>query len=200
MQPFDAAWALLKMTGAERRHFNYLGTLPSWEGDRDMGTFQRKNPISGKIRKYPFYRSTGKNSDEPGSWKHFHGLTTHPEEIEHWANNLNGTSKVTPHRGWVIKPQIPGHGLTNTRYLEQSEDPKAVRYGSLGIEDYSGWMNQKVGKLKFDKQYKNMEEMNQALIDDGALFMHNMARGVEQPPSPPQPGSLQAQGSQPQEQ
>tara|TARA_R110002012_G_C11604572_1_gene607634 strand:+ start:1005 stop:1583 length:579 start_codon:yes stop_codon:yes gene_type:complete len=192
MRPFDAAWALLKSALDDKRRFQYLGT----GGTRDIGFFERTNPVSGKVSKYPFYRSSGKNSGEPGSWKHFHGVTTHPEEVEYYAPNTGELNTTTPSKGWVIKPQLPGHGLTSMQYFEQADITKPERYGHRGIEDYSNWLNENIGDTKFNEQYMNAEQINQALIDSGALYMHNMARGVQQPPPPPQPGSLQAQGSQ----
>lgn len=209
MHPFDAAWSILKAIRVPPiRNFEYLGTHRTFDREgnpvfRDVGVMVNINAVTGKVDRFPFYRSSGRNSGEAGSWKPFRGVTTQPKEVELFGNQPqlleDGRSqavrfKHTPNQGWFIKPQLTDSAYANPHYFGESlgfdkegneikatvrYPDKRARYGHALFEDHADWMNENVGNQQFDQNVMRDAFLNEALINAGAVNMSDMA----QPPT-----------------
>jgi len=207
MDPFDAAWSILKaIVKPPSRKFEYLGTHESFDQDgrplyRDIGVMHNINAVNGKTTKFPFYRSTGKSSKEPGTWKSFRGIATQPREVEAFVSpeSINGRTrarkqKFTPSRDWFIKPQVTGdytspnyfgdpYGYDKDGTLIESNvkyPDKRVRYGHPAFEEHSDWMNENIGDQQFEQRIMHPAFINEALSDSGAVNLHDMAQSPTQ--------------------
>ena len=179
MNAFDKSWRMLK----NEPRFEYLGTHDNY---RDVGLLHYPSSVTGKIRSMPFYRSSGDNSGEPGSWKFFHGVTTHPREID-VHDSEDTISPATPDKGWFIKPQVANHAFEYDHNAGQ-------RYGHSRIKNLSEWMDNNVGGKTFDTTNLNSAQTNQQLRDNNAWGLHDMAQGIQQPQQYPA-NDLRSQGS-----
>jgi len=193
MNAFEECWYILKQfANPPKRQFDYLGTVDG----RDIGVLTNTNAVSGKVMRFPHYRSSGQNSGEAGSWKPFRGITTQPQEVE-IIDQAGVKFKRTPDAGWVIKPQLTDSDYLSedymsgdNRYLNIKYPDKRARYGHPAFEEKADWMNENVGAQKFEQKIMTPEQINQALIDANAVNLHAMAQGVQQPAPA---NSLQAQ-------
>ena len=203
MFPLDAAWLILK----NEQRFEHIGRY----SERDVGLLHYPSSVDGEIRSMPFYRSSGINSGEPGSWKFFHGVTTHPQETKFHSGEtgdifqdgpagetfLNEKGKLQQgriHEGWMIKPQVANHAF-------EYDHSQGARYGHAKVKQLSEWMDENVKDMVYDAKDMEGAQINQHLRDKNAFGMHDMAQGIQPQQQQPQPqpqqqwpaGSLQAQ-------
>ena len=201
MNAMESAWVVLKES---KQHFEHIGT----HYGKDVGLLHYPSSVSGEVRSMPFYRRSGSGrgagGDEKGagSWKFFHGVTTHPKHTEFHDHEIGaGGHKFThtPDMGWMIKPQVADHAF-------EYDHNVGGRYGHSRIKNLSDWMDDNVGDQSF-KGHDNMsaEQTNQLLRDRNAWGMHDMAQGIsfqqkQQPQQQPQQqqypaNDLRSQGS-----
>lgn len=170
MNAFDKAWYFLK---SEPR-FEHIGRY----NGRDVGILHYPSSVKGKIRSMPFYRSSGVNSGEPGSWKFFHGVTTHPKPTEFHSGDTGDRFTTTPREGWMIKPQVADHAF-------EYDHTQGPRYGHARIKNLSEWMDENVKDAVYDVKEMDGAQINQHLRNNNAWGMHDMAQGI-QPQQPQQ--------------
>ena len=132
-EPMDLAWRLLKSHPLNPK-FQYIGTHLSRSGNkRPVGLISYDSTAGHGRRTFPFYQSTGINSDQPGTWFPFHGIDSD---------------------GWFIKPNV---GMADNGY-----DSEQGRYGHSRFRMLSDWMVDNPMQ-EFEETLMGNNEINNAL-------------------------------------
>jgi hypothetical protein len=139
----DLAWRLLKSHPLNPK-FQYIGTHLSRSGNkRPVGLISYDSTAGHGRRTFPFYQSTGINSDQPGTWFPFHGIDSD---------------------GWFIKPNI---GMADNGY-----DSEQGRYGHSRFRMLSDWMVDNPMQ-EFEETLMGNNEINNALQASEAEGLHH---------------------------